>query len=278
MEYELEIITKDKKGKEKVFKLYEIDGIDTIGVNESEPFGIRLRNNTNSNIQARISIDGTDVITGELANTESKGQMWLVRAHDYMQIDAWPETNSGGARFVFGSEGNSVAKNTHGNLSAKGLIAAAIFTEAYEPINFGIPKNTISNSDIYYGSSGISYGEYSGVVPCSAGVGETYSSNSINIKDSTKSGPAVGAGEYTEQTITKEAGLREPKFHEVIQLKYKWWNELREEISQYKEPPVAHNAFPGDAKKMIDLKSTPRVRSLGKRRDRKRSHQSQRFV
>lgn len=282
-DYELEIISKDKKSKNKVFKSHELDGIKTIGVKNNEPFALRFKNNTYNDVQVRLSVDGTDVITGELASTNPTGEMWFVKANSSMEIEAWPETNSGGAKLVFGKEGASVAMNTHGNMSAKGLIAAAVFVEGYKPwyvTNASGPKwtgNTNRYDDTLFRSRSVSKGagtEFTTQTLCSTEINE--------VSDSA---PAVGAGEYTEQTITKTAGLTTPKFKEVVQFKYEWWNTLKKTLDQYVEPPVAHNAFPGD-EKMIDIKNTPRVRTSGVRRRPRRQPRyggrgrtsSQRFV
>jgi hypothetical protein len=48
-----------------------------------------------------------------------------------LSLRAWPENNHGGAAFVFTNANNGVAANTHGNLSSRGIIAAAVFTESY---------------------------------------------------------------------------------------------------------------------------------------------------
>lgn len=96
-----------------------------------------------------------------------------------------------------------------------------------------------------------------------------FSSNSINIQSQcainnsevtlSSASPAIGAGEYADQEITKVAGLNKPKLAETIVVRYEWWTSLRSKIRASKI--VSTNpAFPGDRQvtKMIDLKSTPR--------------------
>jgi hypothetical protein len=72
--------------------------------------------------------------------------MWLVEGHASMTLKAWPETNSGGARFVFGEAGKSVAVNTHGNVEGMGVIAAAVFVEGARTIRQEPCFNLISSS------------------------------------------------------------------------------------------------------------------------------------
>ena len=149
--YRLEIVSRDRRHEGKIFKSYAIDGKQTIGVSKKEPFEIRFRNLGWQRVQVRFSMDGTDILTGEPATTDPNGKMWLVEGHASMTLKAWPESNSGGACFVFGSAGKSVAVNTHGNVEGVGVIAAAVFVEGatrqqyYSSGNI----NLISDSDKY---------------------------------------------------------------------------------------------------------------------------------
>lgn len=267
MDYTLEIVSKNEDSNDKAFKQYELNNIKTIGVEKSEPFAIKFTNHTYKDVQVRISIDGTDVLTGELASTNSDGRMWVVKKHSHMIVDAWPETNSGGARFVFGQEGDSVAKNTHGDMSAKGLIAAAVFVEGAVYTEWNWPYYTWPNLYIQpykYGGCTTTTKTITTIGDNVKGGSVTTSSVSVGgVSASYSSSPAVGAGEYTQQSIVKTAGLSQPKFDQVIQLKYEWWDTLQKSLGKYEELPVTYDAFPGD-KKMIDLKNTPRVKPLNK--------------
>jgi hypothetical protein len=115
MSFELDIISRDADNNGDVFQSYDVDGQRTIGVGKKEPFAIRFKNNTWNRVQVRLSVDGTDILTGKKASTNPKGKMWVVEANDTLEIEAWPENNKGGARFVFGDAGK-----------ASWLVAAAI--------------------------------------------------------------------------------------------------------------------------------------------------------
>lgn len=133
--YTLEVISHLPKFNNKSLRKYHVDGIDTVGVWGNEPFEIRFKNHTSQKLQVKISLDGTDVFTGKPADTQVSDKMWVVNGYETLNLKAWPETNNGGAQFVFTSAGNSVAVHTHGDLSSRGIIAAAVFTEGYvEPI------------------------------------------------------------------------------------------------------------------------------------------------
>jgi hypothetical protein len=240
--YSLEIISKTDM---RQFRKYNIEGEKVIGVYENEPFIIRFKNNTWNKVQVRISVDGTDVLTGKLAHTETTSDgMWVVNGYQSMELKAWPETNEGGAEFLFGKTKDSVAANTHGNLSAKGLIAIAVFEETPKKIECYRSKS----------SGDCNFGETKGI--CRSRSLDLSEDDHLTIELCRERGPAVGAGDYTEQHITKTAGLNDPKFAEIVQLKYEWWTSLRSKIRQNEE---THTAFPGDKEKFINLGSTPRI-------------------
>lgn len=324
--YSLEIVSRDKRHNGKVFKPYDIDGRATIGVSKKEPFEIRFRNNSWNRVQVRFSMDGTDILTGEPASTEPTGKMWLVEARASMTLKAWPESNSGGARFVFGEAGKSVAVNTHGNVEGMGVIAAAVFVEG-APIRLHFNEPTwISDSGKYKSAAGrdarrrsvlrsqsINFNSTLGSTSkgfdsdkamsgpsfdSKTRVGAAADSDSIDVKcslgeesfsrdvdycmpleaaaccdfmeTSTSSfveqepGPAIGAGEYVKQELTKAAGLEQPKLDRVLELQYKWWSEVRQALTKFgsRRRNDDPNPFPGDEDEQhIDLSYTPRQRS-----------------
>lgn len=134
--YELNIISHLKELKEfdnKLFKKHHVQGIDTIGVFGEEPFSVIFKNNTANKVQVKISIDGTDTITGDLADTNVSKDMWVVDPYSLLVLKAWKETDAGGAQFIFSNANNSVAVHTHGNTSNQGIIAAAVFVESHVP-------------------------------------------------------------------------------------------------------------------------------------------------
>ena len=129
--YELSVISNHKDFNGKTLKKFYVDGIDTIGAYGDENFSIVFKNNTHQKIQVVISLDGTNILTGKLATTEASKDMWVVNGYGTLKLDAFPETNNGGAGFVFTSANNSVATHTHGDMSSRGIIAAAVFVEGH---------------------------------------------------------------------------------------------------------------------------------------------------
>lgn len=303
--YELEIISHHPKFEGKMLKKYHVDGIDTIGAWGDETFSVVFKNNTSQKVQVKLSIDGTDILTGKLASTDLSNQMWVVDRYSSLKLDAYPETNNGGAAFIFTSADNSVAVHTHGDLSSRGIIAAAVYTEgAVEPVR-------LNRSDVYhhydyrpyydygpnhtpivpitypgyywtsYNTSGSNIlrstsvsSTFSGQQPQAASYNSTKIENNLSVSDGVASKSlenlvAVGAGQYVEQNISYVAGLVMPLFSETVRVKFLWWDDLVAKLRT--ETPVQEqpSGFPAD-KKNIDLKNTPR---LGKKKASKQKVQ-----
>lgn len=293
--YELRIISKDQKSNGKALKKYTIDGEEIVGAMENESFEIEFKNKTWAKIQVRLSVDGTDISTGELASTSSDGEMWFVEPYGTLRLKAWPESSKGGAEFLFGKVEDSVAANIHGNLSAKGIIAAAIFIEGHNPYQqvylagyqgaYGSlgsigTLGVFNSSNTAIGSNSVSLNsarrsvksKESNILRASSGVQD------FTLEESSL---AVGAGNYVAQEIVKVAGLTKPVLSTTIQVKYESWNSLRSKVLAIKKAVVnvSNPAFPGDAKletKMIDLKGTPKGKNRSSRKPA-RSPDLQRF-
>src|SRR5258706_12716465 len=129
--YSLKVISHSPKSSNKPLRKYNVDQIDTVGVVKDEKFEIRFKNNTWQKVQVIISLDGLDIFTGKPATTTPHDKMWVVNAHDTLSLKAFPENDFGGAEFVFTNAKNSIAAYLSGDLSNRGIIAAAVFTESY---------------------------------------------------------------------------------------------------------------------------------------------------
>jgi len=230
--YEIRIESKLPQFNRRTMRHYRIDREDVVGVFGREPYVIAVRNNSARDIEARVSIDGTDIVTGRPADLDTTTQRWLVRAHETMRLEAWPESQKGGAAFVFGEAGASVAAHTHGDMSHLGIIAAAVFVET-API---IPGGGVMRS------MGLGDGMRGG------------------LESATRGGPGTGAGSYVDQQIQTVKGLQAPRFSEVVHVRYMWWDDLRAKLAAQAGAPIpgfpAAKAPPFQG---VNLGTTPRV-------------------
>lgn len=283
--YTLEIVSHHPTFKNKSLRKYYVDGIDTVGAWGDEPFEIVFKNHTWQKVQVKLSVDGTDIFSGKLADTTDTKNMWAVSGYGTLSIKAWPETNNGGAQLVFTSGSNSVAVHTHGDLSNRGIIAAAVFTEGHvEPIKINPPvvvhhhhyDNIRRNIQPYFIGTRIGDVSYSSNTISSRGtsvnsntimsgdIGGTFSLNSVeSATKNLESFAAVGAGDHVDQKISYVAGLIKPVFSETTRVKYMWWDELVAKLKENNVPMSHPSGFPGDKDQTnINLGTTPRIGSF----------------
>ena len=78
----LSIISKHPAFMDKTLLSYEVDGERVIGVYGNEPYAVQVVNNSLERVEVRLSIDGTDVLTGEPASTEATGKRWVIESRD----------------------------------------------------------------------------------------------------------------------------------------------------------------------------------------------------
>lgn len=290
--YTLEIVSHHPKFNNKSMRKYYVDGIETVGAWGDEPFEIRFKNNSWQKVQVKLSLDGTDILTGKPADTQISKDMWVVNPYATLSLKAWPEDNNGGAAFVFTSANNSVAVHTHGDLSSRGIIAAAVFTEGHvEPIRINYPivqeqhhhhhhYERRKSFDPYYVSptwaGGVTYTSNN----TGGSLGGTLSSNTISLNNGPAAASAdcyfnevgesdsrgleslvsVGAGDHVDQKITYVTGLIKPIFTETVRVKYVWWDDLVSKLRTETAVQPQPSGFPGDRdRKNIDLKGTPRI-------------------
>lgn len=275
--YTLEIISHHPKFKSKTLKKYAVDGITTVGAWGDEPFELKFKNNTFAKVQVRISIDGTDILTAQPASTGTAGSMWVINGNDTLSLKAWPENSKGGASFVFTSAANSVALHTHGDLSNRGIIAAAVFEEGYvEPIRITSPVEICDKDNYWLGTRDFGRSDTKGsskgsliqeslslnddiAMPASAQV-PTQSNHRLRRSKEVKSLVAVGAGKQVKQEITYVAGLKQPRLAETVRVRYLWWDELKAKLKDQKPEDLHPSGFPGDQTyKIMSLGNTPRI-------------------
>jgi hypothetical protein len=275
--YTLEIISDHPEFRNRALRKYNIEGINTVGAFGSEPFSILFRNNTYNKVEIIISLDGTDILTGKPADTNINNQRWLVNPYSELKVSAWCESNHGGARFIFTNANNSVALNTHGDMSNRGIIAAAVFVEGHvEPVKISHhhhhhPSWFTFTSDCLrsiHTNSFTKCADSVSVNNCSAPASldlcddsdNSYSECNVNASQELRSLASVGAGEYVNQHISYVQGLIKPIFTDTVRVRYLWWDELKAKLEQGACSDAQPSGFPGDKHEgFIKLGKTPRV-------------------
>lgn len=300
--YTLDVISHHPKFDSKSLKKYYVDGIETVGAWGDEPFEICFKNNTWNKVQVKLSVDGTDVLSGKTATTDVDNNMWVVNGYGTLSLKAWPETNNGGAAFVFTSANNSVAIHTHGDLSSRGIIAAAVYVEGHvEPVRLTWnPPTEVHHHhhyrerqksvDTWYGPvwvggyagiNGTFGGHTSNVIPASynnsctlnsdkigASLNDgsaTYDSCEIGESEPTRSLESlvsVGAGQHVDQKITYVSGLIKPTLSETVRVRYMWYDDMVTKLKANTAAAPHPSGFPGDKSRGINLGKTPRIGSF----------------
>ncbi len=90
-------------------------------------YSVYLENTTPLRMEAVVSVDGVDVISGNAANTDARG--YLVAPYGHLSIDGFRQSNATVAAFRFGSVADSYAAQTQGTARNVGVIGVALFHE-----------------------------------------------------------------------------------------------------------------------------------------------------
>ena len=297
--YTLDIVSRSSQFSGKTLRKHFVDEIETVGATSNEPFEIRFKNNTWQRVQVKLSVDGIDLLSGKPADTQTSKDMWLVEPYATLSLRAFPETTEGGAAFLFTSADKGVALHTTGDLSSRGIIAAAVYVEGHvEPQRLVKSRYRLVQEDNRLGDNtkGSSFNFNDD------GLHEihesNYSCNNLNMNE----GPAfagaasssldlgfdrersvetkglkelvsVGAGQFVSQGIKYVKGLTKPVLSETVRVRYLWWSELSAKLEAQQPVDQHPSGFPGDSKpkKIMSIGGTPR---LG-RRHRPRSQRTQ---
>ena len=228
----------------KFFRKHRIAGKDYIGVHGDEPYALSLGNYSSRRAAVRLTSDGTDIISGKPANLNYGAGLWIVEPNATCELEAWPESNSSGGRFVFAQAGRTVAANTHGDVSHLGILGAAVFVETAEPrprVDYSVLRSLGSEREVH--TMGLD--------------------NPTRGVRGSSAGPGTGVGSRVEQRIEKARGLEVPRLLCVKQVYYVWWDDLQEMLRQAEPPKLEYvPGFPSAERETfhgIDLRGVPRV-------------------
>lgn len=286
----IEIVSRHRDFDGQTLRKYYVEGIETVGVYGEEPFEIHIKNNIDEALQIRCSLDGSDILTGKPADLEINHNMWLVRAGKTLHLKAWAENNQGGARFVFTSADKGVSLNAHGDVSHKGIISAAVFTERDKPMpkdrsygalmgsgNISLGRRFKSSGDVMKGGgqrvnsyNGRSDGSMSfnenAPGPAAAASSPISEYDSMDMELDLKRDVAVGAGEYVAQPTHTVKGLENPVLNTIVRVRYVWYDRLKELLAEANYEDKFPTGFPAQKiKTFADLSDVPRTQSSAAR-------------
>lgn len=293
-DFELEVVSQHPDTANRPLKKYSVEGINTIGVFGDEPFEVHFKNKSFEDVQVRISLDGTDTLTGKPADLEMNHTMWLVRAGNTLHLKAWAENNAGGARFVFTSGDKGVSLNAHGDISHKGIISAAVFTERDKPQSvmrgqvtnssreFSGRRSRISSIGSAKGGSMYSQNGAAGMTLNSSAPSAPAAAGEFNISDARsenkdlsfdlKREAAVGAGEFVAQKTKTVKGLDSPVLNSIVRVRYMWWDDIQAKLKENRQEDPYPTGFPAEKiKTFADLSGVPRVISAAARTESTKS-------
>jgi hypothetical protein len=93
-------------------------------------YAIRIRNRSNDDLLAVVSVDGVNAVTGQTASPAQGG--YVIPARGYLEIKGWRKSLERTAAFYFTDLGDSYAART-GRPDHVGVIGVAVFKRKQEP-------------------------------------------------------------------------------------------------------------------------------------------------
>lgn len=183
MNYEIDILVNGKP----VRKIAHNNKVFVEG-RYGQEYEVRIKNNTWSRILAVVSVDGTNIVDGEIAG-ESVG--YVINGYSSFHGKGFRVSNEVIHPFKFSSKDKSyAAKSNEGDTSNVGVIGVQIFQEKITPIittrwNYRAPFNPRYEDSIWYGyeytcttDGAMGVGSVGGCAG-TRGIGETY--NAVNL-------------------------------------------------------------------------------------------------
>jgi hypothetical protein len=224
-------------------------------------YELELLNNSNTDCEFVVSIDGLSINSGQAAGRDSKG--YIIRAYGSSRIKGWLLNNDEAAAFKFGAKGGSyAAQSEQGDVANAGVIGLQVFPKKYVAPVYARPLISGDWSDNepprYRGlmSKGISKGVSMGYVDTSmsASATSTMSFNACaSVGSNFESSVGTEFGRATEMKTTKVSFERASDTpSETIVLYYgdsKDLNRLGIQLDWQKMPKATPrpNPFPADS-------------------------------
>jgi hypothetical protein len=106
---------------------YYHNGTTWIEGRDGNRYVVEIANNSTSNIEVVVSVDGLDVLEGKAAGPDSRG--YVISALSRISIPGWKLNNAEAAEFFFSRGTDSYVSSIGGAVSNTGVIGAMVFHE-----------------------------------------------------------------------------------------------------------------------------------------------------
>jgi hypothetical protein len=123
-------VTVYDRAAHRLLPVYWSDGQSFVAGAPGNEYAIRVRNRSNVDLLAVVSVDGVNAVTGETASSAQSG--YVIPARGYLEIKGWRKSLDRTAAFYFTDLGDSYAART-GRPDNVGVIGVALFKRKQEP-------------------------------------------------------------------------------------------------------------------------------------------------
>jgi hypothetical protein len=110
-------------------KEYTKDGKTFIEAKHGSEYTIKIKNNTARRVLAVVSVDGINVVTGQVATPEDTG--YVINGYGSLNLQGYRKDEEGGGRFKFTDKSSGYSKEVDGTGVNSGVIGVTIFPEKY---------------------------------------------------------------------------------------------------------------------------------------------------
>jgi hypothetical protein len=129
--FSVSIVGKDSAdGRFRPLRTFKHQGKTLVIGQTGTEYAIVVRNHTPGRIEAVISVDGLDVLTGKKASVYARG--YVIDGGSFLHLDGFRVSDQGVATFTFGDVESSYAM-AKGEPSSVGVIGVAIYPEKHVP-------------------------------------------------------------------------------------------------------------------------------------------------
>ncbi len=108
-------------------------------------YSIYVKNRTGKRLGLIIAVDGRNILSGAHSNLRATERMYVLNPYKQQKYKGWRTSSNRIHRFYFTRVGDSYA-DAWGDHSTMGIIAVAVFTEKYRPVQITREHNRSTNS------------------------------------------------------------------------------------------------------------------------------------